>query len=277
MGDAAVRAFRNKKVLIRYPTDTFTDYQFGCYWDSFALPEDRASGEGEIAKDDWRTQMNSGEVAFDWGTKAAVGGSPDGALSDTAVADNINAWIRRTHTSSLGWISDYHASNQEMRRNAQLMQELMGYRFVVKEARYSRKVGRGSPLTVEFTVTNVGSAPFYYPWPVQAVLLRDDRSVAWRGTFEADITRWVECKDYPVSGKFAVPDALDRGAYVLALCICDPAGMLPSLRFANANYYTGGWTPIGRVGIDGDVGDPSLGAFDRLANDQSLRYVVERK
>jgi hypothetical protein len=277
MGDAALRAFAVKKVLIRYPRDTFAGYQFGCYWDSFALPEDRASGEGEITKAAWRTQMNSGEVAFDWGTRAAVGGSPDGALSNTAVADYIIQWIRRTHTSSLGWISDYNAAAPKLRRNARSMQKMLGYRFVLKEASYSRHVQPGSKLAVEFTVTNVGSAPFYYRWPVQAALLRNDRSVAWRGTFEADIRNWTECQDYSVSGQFAIPDTLAKGAYVLALCICDPAGMLPSLRFANVNYYRGGWTPVGKVGCSERVGDPALGPFDSLADDHSLRYAVTER
>ena len=274
MGDAAVQAFTRKKVLIRYQKDTFADYRFGCYWDSFALPEDRASGEGEVAKAVWRTQMNSGEVAFDWGTQSAVGGSPDGALSNTAAADYINEWIKRTHTSSLGWISDYNTEIPEIRHNARLMQKLMGYRFVVKEASYSRKVQPGSKLAIEFTVTNVGSAPFYYPWPVQAALLREDRSVAWRGTFKADITQWIEGRDYSVFGQFAMPDALANGVYVLALSVCDPAGMLPSLRFANVNYYRGGWTPIGKVGLAAKVGDSNLTPFDSLAGDRSLRYVV---
>jgi hypothetical protein len=274
MGDAASRAFRVKKVLVRYPNDTFLNYNFGCYWDSFALPEDEISGEGEIVKDVWRTQMNSGEVAFDWGTQSAVGGSPNGALMNTEITDYITGWIRRTHTSSLGWISDYDAKNPGVERNARRMQEAMGYRYVLKEASYSRRTDPGGELAIEFTVTNVGSAPFYYSWPVQAVLLRVDRSIAWRGTFNTDITRWIDCRDYSVSGKFILPSNLKAGTYVLALCVCDPSGMLPSLRFANVNYYRGGWTPIGTIGLAENDNMPALEPFDRLADDQTLHYVV---
>ncbi len=274
MGDAVTRAFRTKKVMIRYPRDTFRDYQFGCYWDSFALPEDRASGDGEIAKDNWRTEMNSGEVAFDWGTQAAVGGSPDGALSNTAIADYLVEWIVRTHTSSLGWISDYNPSVPGVEKRAQWMQKSLGYRYVVKEASYSSEVEPGSRLTVEIAVTNVGAAPFYYSWPVQVALLRQDLSVAWRGTLDADITHWVECRDYKVSGQFVIPGILPRGIYILALCICDPAGMQPSLRFANVNYYRGGWMPIGEIGISEKIGSTVLMPFEKLADDRSLKYVV---
>jgi hypothetical protein len=274
MGDAAARAFKSKKVLIRYPGDTFTAYKFGCYWDSFGLPEDAASGDGEIAKGNWRTEMNSGEVAFDWGSKEAVGGSPDGALSNTSVSDRLDEWIARTHTSSLGWISDYHEGVPEIERNAKTMQKSLGYRYVVKEAGYSSETGPDSKLIVEFTVTNVGAAPFYYSWPVQAALLRKNLSVAWRGTFDADITRWVECQDYKVSGQFVLPGTLAKGTYILALCVCDPAGMLPCLRFANSNYYRGGWTPIGEVGVSEKIGSTALTPFDTLAGDHSLKYFV---
>jgi hypothetical protein len=277
MGDAAVRAFKTKKILIRYPGDTFVAYQFGCYWDSFGLPEDAASGNAEISKGNWRTQMNSGEVAFDWGSKAAVGGSPDGALSDIGVSDRIDDWIRRTHTSSLGWISEYNPGDPEIERNAKTMQKSLGYRYVVKEASYSRDIIPGSRLTVEFTVTNVGAAPFYYSWPVQAALIRQDHSVAWRGTFEADVTHWISCQDYQVSEQFVIPGTLSRGTYILALCVCDPAGMLPCLRFANANYYRGGWTPIGKVGVSEEVESTTLMPFDTLAGDHSLRYVVTQQ
>ncbi len=65
IGDAYVKAFKNKKLMVRYP-ETFTDYDFGFIWDSFALPNDVAGGKGIMARDVWRTQMISGEVAYNW-------------------------------------------------------------------------------------------------------------------------------------------------------------------------------------------------------------------
>ena len=70
---------------------------------------------------------------------------------------------------------------------------------------------------------------------------------------------------------------LAPGRYVLALAILDPAGMLPSVRFATANYLAGGRHPVGIVGVGVDGGGELPGdfAFDDPHRDGSLRYVVE--
>jgi len=111
----------------------------------------------------------------------------------------------------------------------------------------------------------------------------------WKDTFkDLDIRTWlpgdqwnkqtqrydVEAKTYEARGVFAVPSSLPQGEYTLALAILDPASMLPSVRFAIENYFTGGRHPIGRIG----VGKAPLSAelapasFDDLARDRTLHY-----
>ncbi|HEX8613420.1 MAG TPA: DUF4832 domain-containing protein, partial [Telluria sp.] len=271
LGTAYARAFPNKKVMVRYP-DTFTNFQVGYIWDSFALPDDASGGEAFIARNRWKTDMHSGEVAYDWGDQSRLGGSPDGTLSSTANTDYVIDWIRRTHTSSLGWIAEYSAGNGAVSANAARMQKELGYRYVLNKATFSSQVQPGSNLDISFTAANKGSAPFYYSWPVKATLLRADRSVAWSGRFNVDIRSWVPGQSYAVSQAFALPSGLVRGAYTLALSINDPAGDMPSLRFANQNYYTGGWTVLGKVGVGQAPTDQNLGSFDPLKTDSTLHY-----
>jgi hypothetical protein len=73
-----------------------------------------------------------------------------------------------------------------------------------------------------------------------------------------------------VHGSFH-PDA-PAGAYTLAVAILDPSSSSPSLRFANTNYYSGGRTPLGRVGIGSNPANQDLGQFDALKPDTSLSY-----
>jgi hypothetical protein len=75
LGDAFTAAFHKKKVMVRYP-ETFKNYQFGFYWDSFALPDDSDGGRGIIRRNVWKTQMISGEVAYDWGDRSRLGKIP---------------------------------------------------------------------------------------------------------------------------------------------------------------------------------------------------------
>ncbi|QJD83896.1 DUF4832 domain-containing protein [Cohnella herbarum] len=285
LGDAYVNAFHNKKVMVRYP-DTFIGYPFGIQWDSFALPDDVAGGNGEIARDAWRTQINSGEVAYDWGDQSNLGGSPDGTLGSASNTNYVIDWIMRTHTSSLGWIAEYNASNSAVEAGATAMQKVLGYRFVINQATFSGSVQPGGTMNVSFNVTNKGSSPFYYDWPVEASLLRADKSVAWKGLFNADVRQWLPGTDWnvatraynnapaanAVSGAFTIPTNLAAGTYTLALSILDPSGWKPSVRFANTNYYAGGRTPIGKVGIGGDPSDQNLGSFAALKPDNTLSY-----
>ena len=122
-----------------------------------------------------------------------------------------------------------------------------------------------------------------------SLLAPQSREVLWKDTFkDLDIRTWlpgdqwskqtqkydVGPKTYEVRGVSAVPPALPQGEYVVALAILDPAGMLPAVRFAIENYFTGGRHPIGLVG----VGKASLSAelaptsFDDSAQDRTLHY-----
>lgn len=73
-------------------------------------------------------------------------------------------------------------------------------------------------------------------------------------------------------------DDIPCGEYILALAILDPSGMLPSVRFANTNYFEGGYTPLGYIGIDADVADAALpeSEFDDIQNDRTLKYIFEK-
>ncbi|MBB6734676.1 DUF4832 domain-containing protein [Cohnella zeiphila] len=288
LGDAYTAAFHNKKVLVRYP-ETFPDYNFGIQWDSFALPDDAAGGNGEISRDTWRTQINSGEVAYDWGDQSNLGGSPDGTLGNASHTNYVIDWIMNTHTSSLGWISDYTASNSSVEAGATAMQKVLGYRFVLNQATFTGNVTPGGTMNVSFQVVNKGSSPFYYNWPVEASLLKSDGSIAWKGLFQADIRNWLPGTNWnstnrsysqapatnTVNGSFTIPTSVPNGTYTLALSILDPSGWKPSVRFANTNYYAGGRTPIGKVGIGMDPANQNLGTFASLKSDNTLGYSLQ--
>ena len=274
MGDAFTKAFKNKKVMVRYPKE-FTNFNFGFYWDSFALPEDNNdSGQGIINRNCWRTQMISGEVAYDWGSQNIVGGTPDGTLRSAKITNYIIEWIGKVHASSLGWISNYTQSDPVIAANAAKIQKAFGYRYVVKNAVFERQLKSGENFSFEFTVENTGCAPFYYRWPVELSLLDSNKIPVWTSIVDADIHTWLPGKVYKAGGEFAIPHDFEQGTYTLALAVLDPAGNLPSLRFANVNYYKGGRMPLGKVGVDMAPDTDDLGPFDSLYSDRSLQYKI---
>jgi len=276
LAPAFTAAFPDKKVMIRYP-DTFTGYtNFGFYWDSFALPDDNNAGGGQgiVARNLWQTQMESGEVAYNWGDQSNLGGSPDGTLSSDSDTQYVIGFIQSVHTSSLGWIAEYTPDNGVISANAALMQKAFGYRYVITQATFDTAIAEGGALNVDFTVQNVANAPFYYAWPVGVFLLNSSQSVVWSGTLSGvDIRQWMPGNSYSVQG--SVTPNVPAGVYTLALSILDPAGNAPSLRFANTNYLQGGYTPLGNVGVGQGAPSQNLPPFASLYSDHTLGYSMQ--
>jgi hypothetical protein len=311
--EAFQRAFPHKQVSVRQVWAHFPGAAFGEYWDSFAhYDQMKDNGAALVALNQsqrlYETRYVGGEVAYDWGHwKIQPGESPTETLAVAAHREFMANTIRWTHATQLRWIGDYDFGNAAAEAGAQEIQEALGYRFVLEEVRFSPAVAKGGQLRVALRVKNTGSAPFYEAWPVEVALLsRDTHAVVWRAPFpNADIRTWLpgdewtppawphnagtntdeavwpaagECRwskpaqPAEISGTFT-PD-VPAGRYVLALAVLDPAGMLPSLRFATANYFNGGRHPVGLVGIGGERGGaltPDI-TFDDPQRDTSLHY-----
>lgn len=295
MGDAFVASFKNKLVMVRQAKD-FTCYPFGSYWDSFAHSEQVNEAEMLIAQDGkWKTSVRGGEVAYDWGDRSRTGNSPDESLKVKANRDYIIDFIRKVHCNHLGWINKYDLNDELSKQGADIIQQNLGYRFILNEVTYSPSVKAGQTMKVSITVTNTGSSPIYYNWPVEVSLLdRNTRQPVWKSVFHGiDIRTWIPGDQWDavqrkytiepavnvVKGEFKLPDSLVKGEYILALSILDPAGNVPAVRFAINNYFRGGRHPIGKVGIGKTIDSYALkeAIFNDLYSDRSLYYEVSGK
>ena len=295
LGDVFTQAFKTKKVTVRHPWE-FTDYEFGIYWDSWAhIQQVQSHGKGiaELNNNQgrWKRCPIGGECAYNWGRYGQQpGDNPNDTLRDPSHLNWLLYTIRWLHCSNLGWVASYDASDPQVQQGAEQVQKAFGYRFVVDEVRYPVVLSTDQTFTVTFSVRNVGSAPFYYNWPVEISLLDPkSKEVIWKDVFnKIDIRRWlpgdkwntdrqlyeVKPKIYQVRGSFMLSPSVSQGQYVLALAILDPAGMLPAVRFAIRNYFIGGRHPMGLVGVDRTVRNTDLdsGCFADPAKDRTLRY-----
>jgi len=276
LGDAFLANFKNKLIMIRYPSD-FQKYPFGIYWDSFGHPEEAVklipAVEAPPLAGRWKIAPMGGETAFDWGTP--LGKNPTDAVINNC--ERIVGLIRRLHWNHLGWLSDYDAGDPQAARNAALIQKAFGYRFILDEVRYPATVEPGKRFEIAFSVRNAGCTPLYYNWPVEASFLdKTTREPVWRKTLDSmDVRKWlpVEGQAYTVRHTFDGP-RLPRGEYVLALAILDPAGDLPSTRFAIVNYWRGGRHPLGLIGVGAKPRAAEITTFDDPAEDRSLHYTA---
>ncbi|MDD3588602.1 MAG: DUF4832 domain-containing protein, partial [Thermoguttaceae bacterium] len=305
MGDAFMKAFKNKKILVRR-ADNFSDYAFGIYWDSWAHIQEMPGhqhGKGiekvNTEKGRWKISPIEGETAYNWGKYAIQpGDSPNDTLTDPVHLDYLLDSIRRLHCSGLGWVANYNGTDPKVHQGAEEVQKAFGYRFIIKKFSCPRKIEFDKPFPVEFSVVNTGSAPLYENRPIEFSLLDPKtRKPVWKTILngDCDLRSWlpgddwdetnnlyrVPAKEYSVRVNLSLSSSngtpVPQGQYIAALAVLDPIGLEPNLRFAIRNYFSGGRHPFCRVGVETDPsGDTQLDPadFDDLAKDSRLPYAL---
>ncbi len=311
--EAFQQAFKNKPVLVRHTDAEFMQAGFGVYYDTFAnLSREPSNGSENqfpwqathVYPDIWKRAPIEGEVAYSWQNVRAstskptetFGLTPDETMKVPAYRHYMIDKIRRYQTSYLGWISNYNPADLEVLAGAGELQKAFGYRFVLDSASYPLAVQPGKPLTVRLSVRNTGSAPFYSDWPVGVALLDPaTKTPVWSAPLAGvDIRTWLPGSDwdsaafayrrpggpYRNEGNATLPNDIKPGHYIVALALLDrQGGMMPSARFANENYFRGGWHPLGFVGIGTPPQEAALKnvKFDSPAFDDSIHYKVPQK
>jgi hypothetical protein len=294
LGEEFRKAFKYKKVLVREPW-AFAEYKFGVYWDSWAHYDQMSSHGQGIANigDRWKTEIMGGETAYDWGNwQIQPGQDPTDTMVDPIHRNFLIYTIRWLHCTQLRWVANYNQNNAEAKAGAEEVQKAFGYRFVIDKVTYPSRIDKDQEFLVSFSVRNTGSAPFYYDWPVELSLLDESNKVVWSADFDSvDIRNWmpgdkwlktdslysVPADTFKAHGTFKLDADLQAGQYKLALAVLDPAGRLPSLRFAIKNYLKGGRHPIGYIGVGTEIQSAQLDStkFDDPYLDKTLKYIFD--
>jgi hypothetical protein len=293
LGDAFTSAFKNKKVMVRYAYE-FKDYQFGLYWDSWAQPQEQVRGYNEMIKlgDRWKTQPIGGEITWNWGDLQQFK-SFEEVIADKEARMRTIEQIRNLHCNHLGGITWADFNDTVFFHHASFLQKALGYRYILSNFQYPEKIKVGQPFDISFDITNEGSSPFYYNWPVEVSFLDvHTHKKAWSAIlYNVNISEWMPGDNWDVtSNKYTIPPlihnvnsrvqvnkSLPDGEYIVALSILDPAGMQPSLRLANENYFNGGYHPMGYIGVNKRPKSYFLdkNMFDDIQGDKSLNYEIK--
>ncbi len=309
LAEAFQKAFKNKPVLVRHNDPEFMQAGYGIYYDTFANldreppngPKDQFPWQAmKVHPDIWKRAPIEGEVEYNWQKtrdsakpKETFGLTPDETMKVPAYRRYMIDKIRRYHASYLGWINDYSDWEPQVLAGAAEIQKAFGYRFVLDSVSYQNVGEPGGKLAVKLAVRNTGSAPFYLDWPVAVGLLDPvTKKPVWSAPLsEVDIRKWLPGEDWDseafvyrcpaaqniATGTATLPRDLKAGSYIVALSILDrQGGMVPSVRFATANYFQGGWHPMGFIGIGKPPTEAALTniPFDSPAFDTSIAYKV---
>jgi hypothetical protein len=312
LAEAFRNAFKNKPVLVRHNDAEFMQAGFGIYYDTFAnLSREPPDGPQDqppwqltfLYPEIWKRAPIEDEVEYNWQNEresakpaGTFGRTPTETMTVPSYRRFMIDKIRRYHTSYLGWISGYDASKPEVLAGAAELQQAFGYRFVLDSASYPLVLQPGKTLTVQLSVRNTGSAPFYLDWPVAVALLDPaTQKPVWSAPLsDVDIRQWMPGEDWDsaafayrrpamphhAEGLATVPADIKPGQYIVALALLDrQGGMLPSARFAIENYFRGGWHPLGFIGVAEAPKEAALKTikFDSPAFDNSLHYTVPER
>jgi hypothetical protein len=120
----------------------------------------------------------------------------------------------------------------------------MGYNFQVSTAYYCNAISSAGQLYLGVQISNTGTAPFYYPWPVLIGVKQNGKVIrTWPAGW--DITT------IPAGGTAAFKATINNtgltgGVYTISIEVLQPysPGGVPLL-FANAGQNTNGWLDLG--------------------------------
>ena len=242
--DAYRAAFRRTLLLARYPRgyagqqswlgyhdDMFPQDTFGVPWGF--LEALRASGRHE----NWRT--------------APIGGEMVPNQARRYLGPEYDRTVRALRLGHFSWIGPYCPAlekppGEEFTRRARALVRMMGYEFQLEWIQHPRQAAAGKRLEVTLAVRNRGVAPFYYPWPLLAALIRPGGEVALQQRLEVDVRTWLPGRQVV---RFSLPVTVAAGFYDIGLAIVDPASGRPGVRFANDLPTVAGYTVVSRCQV----------------------------
>ena len=120
----------------------------------------------------------------------------------------------------------------------------IGYRYVLRQAKWGNAVNRGGSLRVDGWIENTGVAPTYrraLP-ALRIVRGRGETVVPLRG----DPRTWLP-GDALIGQAVRIPRTLPAGRAVVSLGLVDPKTLRPIIRFASEGTDRAGWTELGEL------------------------------
>lgn len=124
----------------------------------------------------------------------------------------------------------------------------MGYRFVLRQAKWQSETTRGGVWAYEVWIENTGVAPVYKPYR-PAFRLQFDRGCAVVPV-AGDPRLWLP-GDALVEGSVALPQDLPTGTAQVAFGLLHPTEERVAVRFASEGADRDGWLGLGAVTVVG--------------------------
>ena len=232
-----IKYFKNKILLMRRPTKIAADNKMGLFNDSF--------GDVYQTEDYFINWFNEGYVDLQTGvwnppmqnfwmyapSGGEVANHPGEQYFTNANIEQTIRQIETSHTSWLGPSGPFYSTNDEVKRNLDIVQECMGYKFYISKASIDKNKMLNGTRTLKISINNIGNAPFYYNWPLKLYIKDFNNRIKYIKTADFDIRKLMPetCSEI----KFIIPKEYHSNAYKAYIGIVDPATDQAAIHFAN--------------------------------------------
>ncbi len=229
--------FKNKILLMRRPTKMAADNKMGLFNDSFGdvyqtedcfinwfnkgYTDPQTGVLNPPMQDFWMYAPSGGEVANQPGEQY---------ITDENIEQTLRQ-IKMSHTSWLGPSGPFYSTSGEIKKNLDIVQTSMGYKFYISEAAIDKNEIIDGTRTLRVTMTNIGNAPFYYNWPLKLYIEDFNNSIKHVITADFDIRKLMP--DSRAEIQFLIPKEYHNNTYKAYIGIADPSRDQAAIHFAN--------------------------------------------
>lgn len=243
--DAYRKAFPDKSLMVRYARD-YAGQQAWLGFHDDMFPEDTDNGK------DWSflAGLRKAKREDNWKV-AVVGGEMVPGKAKQWLGTDFETTLTMLDRSHFTWVGPYCPAlekpwNDTYRKRCEELVRKLGYEFQITEVTHPADVNSKQPARLSLKGTNLGVAPFYYPWAVEWALLDVSGKLVSHQSTEWDIRKWGP-------GSFSEQTDLrwdvPPGTYQLGLGIRDPWQNRPAVRFANELPVIDGWTVLSEIQV----------------------------
>jgi hypothetical protein len=234
-----LKYFNNKKLLMRHPTKIAADNKLGLFNDSFGdvfqtedcfinwfskgYVDQRTGAFNPPMQDFWMYAPSGGEIA----------NSPGEQYFTNANIDRTLLQLKTSHTSWLGPSGPFYSADDEIKKNLDVAQNNMGYKFYISKAVIDKNAIFNGNRTLRISVNNVGDAPFYYEWPLRLFIEDFNNNIKYVKTADFDIRTLMP--DSCAEVQFIIPKAFGNNTYKAYIGIADPSTDQAAIQFANTD------------------------------------------
>jgi len=238
------KAFPDKQLMARNPASVAGKLPWIGYHDDM-IPFDT------LGPDEWMflPAMKTNGRLDNWKV-APVGGEMVPGEAKKYMGAEYGTLNRAIDEARVSWMGPYCPAHVEgdsefLKRCDEAVRR-MGYDFRWESGEWTSTVRAGGQVGFSLQGANIGVAPFYYPWRVEAAILDASGKVVGKSAVVADIRKWLPG---PIRLQGSAKAPVAPGRYTLGVGIVDPYRNAPGIRFANAAAPIGGYFPVGEIEV----------------------------